>query len=480
MLVFTTTFPVSENLTIEKFVNIAIEWVSNPHSRYSFNNPSWDKSAVFSQKDTTGLVELSINTMFENNSVAIRLRNVEDTIEWVSDFVLADNFLSVQLQRNSTDNANFIPNFHIPYILKMLIRNNYGGADNGLPINTSPLFISEKNIEIISDIIINGNSYNLPVVYVSLGIFNDYAIEFNLLAKKLMGIAHVLVEKDLSTSRSLQKITEDDNPYNGAIQVYFPKRFSKRFIPSNLTTSDHLMSNIVTFINERNLQMKIDDRFQYYYVVQSIQKAKRLESEKKHKKATDDVNLFAEMYNSIDAEKKTLEAANAQLQSELNDSKSKNMYLQEKVATLTDKLNEINDSQNIPLLYQGEEVDFYDGEQHDVLIEVLKSALTQIVPEEDPTPRRRVIIESILERNKSTGIIERKVKLLKQIFKKAKLSKQDIAELKKIGLVLVADDNHYKFLLNGDSRFHTTVAKTTSDKGSANLNAVTQIIRSFF
>ena len=201
---------------------------------------------------------------------------------------------------------------------------------------------------------------------------------------------------------------------------------------------------------------------------------------KKHKKATDDVNLFAEMYNSIDAEKKTLEAANAQLQSELNDSKSKNMYLQEKVATLTDKLNEINDSQNIPLLYKGEEVDFYDGEQHDVLIEVLKSALTQIVPEEDPTPRRRVIIESILERNKSTGIIERKVKLLKQIFKKAKLSKQDIAELKKIGLVLVADDNHYKFLLNGDSRFHTTVAKTTSDKGSANLNAVTQIIRSFF
>lgn len=97
MLVFTTTFPVSERLSIEDFINLAVEWVLNPKSRYNFKKFIWDGSTTFSTTDESGNVELIINTIKETKTVAIRLKNLEDPIEWVSDFIMTNNHVSVQL-----------------------------------------------------------------------------------------------------------------------------------------------------------------------------------------------------------------------------------------------------------------------------------------------------------------------------------------------------------------------------------------------
>lgn len=480
MLVFTTSFPVSSELSVENFIKLAMEWVYNSKSNYNFCPKPWNGSNIFTIKDVAGNVELSINTIKELNTVAVRLKNPDKNIEWVSDFILSNGILSIQLQRNSTDNVNFVPKFHVPYIIKMILKNGYIGKDNELTISDEPIIITPENIDIISDVILNGSEYALPIVYVSMERLERYFVDIEKISRQLAGIAHVLVESDISISKILQEKTNGLNPYNGAVQIYFPKRFSKRFVPNFYSDIQDLRFDIINYINNRNLQMKIEDNLQYFYIVQTIQKAKRMELEEKHKQTTNDINVITDMYDALDKENRTLNDENTQLKSQLNDAKSKIMALQEQTMSLKEKLDEIKNTQKTPLLYYGDEKNLYDNEQYDIVLEILQDSLNTIIPDEIPTPRRRDIVESILKSNKPTGVVNEKVEVLKRVFKNPKLSDQNKTELRKIGICLVSDKTHYKFELLNDSRYYTTVAKTTSDKGCANKNVVAQIKRTFF
>lgn len=480
MLVFTTTFPVSEKLSLEEFIDLAIEWVSNPKSRYDLKNIVWDKSTTFIVSDKSKNVEFTINMIKESNTVAVRLKNLDENIEWISDFILTNNNVSIQLQRNSTDNADYIPKFHIPYILKMIFDKNYGGCDNNLIVNNKPLFITKENINIIIDIINGGSIYKLPIVYISKKIYGDYIIDIEQISRYLAGIAHILVEENTNISKILQKETNDCNPYNGAIQIYYPKNFTKRFVPNTYSSQIEIQRNIINFINERNLQMKIEDKFQYYYVVQNILKSKRLEAEKKHKQTSDDIDSLTEMYDTLDEQYCALKEEKKQLQSELNDAKAKIIGLQDKIESLIERMDELNDTQNVPLLYFGKERDLYEGEQLDILLDVLTEALNKNIKNTTPTPRRRHIVESILERNKPTGVLRNKIKTVEEIFKSPRINAQDKTKLEKIGIFITSENSHYKIKLENDSRYYTTVAKTTSDKGRSNKNVVSNIKNSFF
>lgn len=362
----------------------------------------------------------------------------------------------------------------------MILERNYGGCDNCLNINIGPTIIKEENISIIADIINSENPYKLPVVYISRIISGEYIIDVNQTARTLAGVAHVLVENDISVSRLLQEKTSRANPYNGAIQVYYPKNFTKRFIPDYFSSEKEIQNSIIHFINERNLQMKIDEQYQFYYIKQNILNTKRLEAEKKHKQTINDVDSLTEMYDALEKQYNALKEEKKQLSSELNDSKSRIMFLQDQVMTLNETLNQIKNDQNIPLIYQGNEPDLYEGEQHDILLEVLTDALCNIIPNDTPTPRRRDIIKSILERNKPIGELDNRLQVIKQIFKHPKLTTQDIANLEKNGLHLVSEKNHYKFTFMNKPCYYTTISKTTSDKGRGNKNTVAQIKKSFF
>lgn len=480
MLVFTTTFPISNNLSVESFINLAVEWVSNSKSKYNFDDFIWNGSTTFSVTDMSGNVELSINTINETQTVAIRLKNLDGSIEWISDFIMTNNHISVQLQRNSTDNADYIPKFHIPYFLRMILGKNYGGCDNCLNISTSPTIITEKNISIIVDIINSGSLYKLPIVYISRQMPGDYSIDANQMARKLAGIAHILVENDTSVSRLLQEKTSSANPYNGAIQVYYPKNFTKRFIPEFFYSRKEMQDSIISFISERNLQMKIDEQYQYYYVTQRILNNKRLEAEKKHKQSENDIDSLTEMYDALEKQYQALKEEQEHLSSELNDSKAKTIFLQDQVMELKEKLDQQTNDQNTPLIYHGDEPDLYTGEQHDILLAVLADALNKIIPNDTPSSRRHDVINSILKQNKPIGVLNNKLEVVNQVFKHSKLTKQDIVELQKIGLCLTSDKNHYKFTFMNKPCYYTTVSKTASDIGHGNKNTANQIKRSFF
>lgn len=484
MLVFSSLFPVSKNFTTEEFVELASKWILNDKSRYDFDEFIWDKSPIFSVFDRSGDVEFSIQNCVEIQSTAIRLKKTELNIEWITDLILSDNMLAIQLQRNSSDNVSYIPNFHTPYILKMIFENNYGGEDNGLPITGKPLLVSHNDIDKITALLDNTCNYKLPIVYVSQKSDGKYVVDTLRLSKELAGIAHIWVENDASISKKIKTRNISAKPYAGAVQIFYSNGYTKRFVPNPTELEREIIKNIKSAIISRILQIKIDEKYQYYYVSQNIFQYKiqniKVEKEKNDKQYTDDVNKLIEMCDTLEQERNILLDENKRLQAELNDCKSINMMQQDQIDTYSEKINEMLNADNAPLLYYGEEKDLYDNEQADIIIDILTDVLDKNIERAHPEPRRKHILESILKRNKSSGNLKERINTVERVFKKPKLSSQDKNDLKKAGVYIISEKSHYRLLLENNSRYYTTVAKTTSDKGHANKNVTSNIKRKFF
>lgn len=472
MLVFSTNFPLSENVTIQNFVNLAIEWVLSPNSNYCFEPFSWDGSNSFYKKDKTNHVEFNIQHISSKNIVAVRLKNVEPNIEWISDFVLNNNILSVQLQRNSTDNLEYIPNFHIPYLLKMIFEKEWTGNDNNILVTNQPHFITSENSNIITDIINETSKYKLPIVFVSQKPNGDYFVNINFLSKKLAGSAHILAENDITVSKLIQEKTNGKNPYLGAIQIYFPSTYTKRFLP-NIYDSQITPNNIIKLIHNRKCQMKIDDNFQYYNILQEILQQKREESELKIKEKSDDVNVIMELYSDLQQQYNVLKDERDQLKSELNDLNAKNLML-------SDRIEQMSDGDKKPLLYYGKEKEFYNGEQIDIILNILNDVYNNYTKSEKDHLRRMDIAKSVLNANSPVGERNKRIKDISGTLKNNKISEKTFSSLKKSGLYVAEDNTHYKIRLGNDSRYLVTLSKTTSDKGRSGKNALSEIKKNFF
>lgn len=130
-----------------------------------------------------------------------------------------------------------------------------------------------------------------------------------------------------------------------------------------------------------------------------------------------------------------------------------------------------------PLLFAGEEDDFYEGEVKDVLLAAIDDMLSHTVE----GSRRETILKDVLGSNgyKRTG--EEKAKALKAVLKGYKqLTPNMKRELENLGFIFDEEDNkHYKVYYYGDSRYRFTLAKTPSDHRSG-ANISSDIIKSVF
>lgn len=155
MQIYSTSFPVTEALTIDNFINLVIEW--NQGSPYNkINNLSWDgknRNVKFEE----GNLSLAIEELRAYNTVAIRFHQFdENNVIWTTDMVVNFNekIFTIKLDRETTiDTIEFIPQFKPPIIMKMLLDRGYVGQDGDLEINAKPVAISNANYKIIEDII---------------------------------------------------------------------------------------------------------------------------------------------------------------------------------------------------------------------------------------------------------------------------------------------------------------------------------------
>ena len=170
-------------------------------------------------------------------------------------------------------------------------------------------------------------------------------------------------------------------------------------------------------------------------------------------------------------QQKAIEEAKAEADKILDSFEEDMLKLQEQVEQLSranDALtsenyglrSKINYDDRVPVVFFGDEEEFYSGEIKEMILDALEESLKAATPK----TRRYDVLNDILENNASEKIHEERETIIKNLFKNYKtLSGIMRQELKDIGFEITDDGKHYRLTYYGDDRYKTTIAKTGSD-----------------
>lgn len=476
MLLFSTILDIDSALGKDEFIKMVIDWNQNsPHQENIIKGIVWngERNIKFENEN----LSLEIQEYRNRNIIAIRYIKAEDDgIIWYTDYVMNFNEfkMSIQLDRSyKEDSLISSQQYSTPFFITNLINSNFIIDDHDLPVLYTPIYIDKDKISTLSSIIINGNKYTLPVVYVSKTIYNTDPIDVSILAKKLKGIAHVLVEKSVELNAQIRQECDSKNEYYGSIGIYFPNNTAKNrriYYRDSESFSEiaikKITSNIINYTNAKI----IDTLYTWQGVNISLlgdrllsQRQERINAEEEKEKAKNETQTIFDTFND------DLEKLKAQVNELTNNNealKAENIGLREKLA-----------SDRTPVLYLGEEEDFFTDEIKDVVLSALTEALTNA-----PTPSRyRDILSDIIEENNYSRILENRKTELKNALKSYQRMTSTIKQkLSELGIEIISEDGkHYKLGYYNDSRYIETLSKTPSnDRGIK--NTISQIINKFF
>lgn len=125
----------------------------------------------------------------------------------------------------------------------------------------------------------------------------------------------------------------------------------------------------------------------------------------------------------------------------------------------------LNAAEAVPIVYQGDEEDFYPDEIKDMILAALDEALANT----EAATRRADILEDILKNNLYQHLSEKRKQRVKAVFKGYKnLSSAMKQELLELGMNISEDGKHYKLTYKDDSRYMVTIGKTPSDNRAGN------------
>lgn len=469
MLLFSTTLEIKDTLTKDKFIELIIQWnQSSPYEENIISDIDWNgERNIRFGKDN---LWLDIEEYRNENIIAVRYEKIEqDGIIWDTDYVV--NFttmkIAVQLYRSYKEEAVvFNSSFSAPHFITVLIENGYLKRDGELPILREPIYVTEKNIIFLSEIINQTKKFRLPIVYVSKTVYDYDPVNVNWLASRLKGVAHVLVEKSKQLNNSIRKLCDDKNEYNGGIGVYYPNHAvkHKRFLYRKYVGSDEILLNkvvinVIQYVNSQN----IDSLYTWQGVNNSLlndrfilQKKERQDAENARAKAENEVS---QVFDAFDDDL-------TKLQQHVEELTRTNEVLRYENQGLRSKLNSLGD---IPILKLGDEDEFYQGEIKDIILSTLENVLNGL----SGKSRKADVIKDIIENNNYEHLSDERKQKIKKILKSYNgMNGQIRQQLQELGFEITEEGKHYKLTYFGDGRYWTTLGKTPGDgRNGKNLSA---------
>lgn len=468
MLIFSTKLYVKNKLTDEKFIELAINWVSGGRN-YTFGKIAWDGSEEYTVENPTKSQKFTI--MKYENVVIVHLVNKDGKVIWTNDFILTQKndkrILAVLLYSDAVDMSVKLPKeFNRPILLKWIIRENYGDEDNGLLINDCPLTINGNNLDVARKLILGEAEYLMPIVYVTPSLYTStLKIDCEELAKDLAGVAHVIVEESSEYTKRLRELTDGKNPYDGAVQIYYSANISQRIIPNVSKNIHEFRKEVAYSVFRRLILSRIDDEFSWAKMRYSNLMAKSKES----------IEIAQICDQLLDEKQKKIEASNQRIQ-ELED---RIYQLQSKLQSYEQRFSK-TDSQGGMISIGIQETDLYEDEIKDIILRTLNKELHSM--DADPNlkeSRKYHVLHSISQQNVQTETPEKIVELLKEILNgDGSFNNSKKKQLSELGFE-VEEGKHYKVTYRGDDRYMFTLAKTPSDF-RANKNAVSRASNKLF
>lgn len=468
MLLFSTILNITENLNKERFLELLIKW--NDSAKYAENvvpGVKWngEKNIKF------GTDKLSIEIMDYPNKDILAVRHEKvtaDEVVWDTDFVV--NFkgrkIAIRLDRTFSEDAlEMNAAFSTPHFISLLIEHGYLKDDHDIPVLRDPIMITDDNLDTIQRVVKNKEYYELPVVYVAKDFANQDPISISWLASRLKGAAHVLVEESKDTCQKCADVCDETPEEYGAVRIYYPslgvnrKRFLFRSSTGNVDVRlEKVIRHVIQYWNSQ----RRDILYTWQGVNSAIladnlqnQVVKLAEAESAKQNAEDEIN---QVYEEFDEDIKNL-------QKKLDELSKENEALQMENFGLRAKMNA---SDAMPIIYQGDEEDFYPEEIKDMVLGVLADALNNT----EKGTRQHDVLEDILQNNPYQHLSDERKQRVKNLFKGYKtLTGVMRQELISLGFEISDDGKHYKITYKGDPRYMVTIGKTPSDNRAGSNNA---------
>ena len=464
MLIFSTRLPVKDTLTKGKFFELVVRWnQDSPHHR--IDGIEWDGGYRHRWGDMKNMLEIT-----EYNDVAAaHFVQSEHGVHWTTEFILHTERreIGIYLSREATENTvYFHKEFKPPYFLKLLMRENVLGSDGGLTISEYPhsFGATADEQQVLTQLCLeDAGAFRLPVVYLTRDWFTEHCVvDEGELARRLCGVAHVLVESDKDVSRTLKDLCHGQNVYNGGMAIYFPSvsAAAKRFIPYDGMDVEKVMTQIVRMIFRYMNQQKRErlDTWDGIQMMQMRRQTKQLLAEKRRieenrKQTSKEKEQYWDEYVKAQTQVEALTEQNARLQSEL--------------AVLRARVDSMGEN---PLLYYGDEKEFYQGEMLEFVRTALSEKLDRLPKEKDRHLRCADVLQDLLNANECEEIQAQRQTELKRVLKGYRTLTPEIQSTLIDAGFRITDGKHYKLTYYDDERYTVTMAKSGSDwRGGENL-----------
>lgn len=463
MQIYSTSFPVSEELTPEVLINLVIKWnQGSPHNKIT--NLNWDGKSK-NVKFGDGNLSLAIEEVRKHNLVAIRLHQFdENSIIWNTDIVVDfdKHIFSIKLDRETTINTvGFVPKFKPPVIVNMMLEEKFVGTDNDIPISSNPISINKDNYKVIENAICRNVTYAMPIVYVTKS-WGSYPFKVRELAYRLRGVAHVLVEEDNAISAILKESCKGNNAHHGRVGIYYPGVQGKNRIISysdNKEDGDRRINNIVSIVCSYVNQQARDKMMTWEGVQNELLRLRFESADEKKKLAENEVSqVYDNFSDELEEKERTIEELNNRI-----------MALQAENQGLRAKYEQVSE---VPLLYYGIEEEFFEGEIREQILEILNKQLFSV----RKNTRKEHILQDVLAANESSGVLNEKREQIKQILKGyTKVGDSLKRELREAGFEIKKEGGHYKLIYDDDDRYLFVMAASGSDSQHGGGNLASEI-----
>ncbi len=461
MILFSTILKIKDALTKEQFIDTVIEW--NNSSTYKENIVSGvNADGKCSGRYGTDNLSMEFVEYPEANILAVRHEKITGgDVIWDTDFIVNFNErnISIRLDRTYGEDAVVMNGaFSTPHFISLLIEKGYLADDHGLPVLRTPIELTDSDAELFADIEKTIENYQLPIIYIAKTFDDENPLDVKLLASRLKGAAHVLVEKDKTSCKECIRLCGETKENFGAVRIYYPAKTMprKRFLyRSKSGNAAHRLENVVRHVVQYRNTQKLSILYTWNGVTNTVlgnnldrQMSKRLETEA-------EIN---QVYEVFDEDLKSMQRKLSEL-AKANES----LILENSI--LRAKLNATG---SLPIVYQGEEEDFYPDEIKDMILEILDRTFNNV---ERPS-RRADVLEDILQNNTYQHLGEDRKDRVKNLFKGyTTLSSAMKQELMNLGITIADDGKHYKLTYHNDPRYMVTIGKTPSDRRAGSNNA---------
>lgn len=456
-------FPLGTSVTSQDIFNECLNWIlDSPYTSFAQENFSnLALTADFSLESSHELIEYSYASSEDLTIASLRYHKLSNPLRWITEITTRKDsrsfWIYIHASVVTTSASVNPPGIKKPVLAIRILDRFQAGSDGDFPVTHSPFTLGDTaNGRLIAKGIINGETTNnLPVVYISANPSNRHMVIPARLARKLCGMAHVVVEPSRTFSHDIRPDVLSRNVHGGACGIYWPNgrgvSLFKRGSSEIKDFEDAIFTRVAQALSLSILPVKCN----WEEVIQT----KNRIALKKIKQEGDIATTANQLVQLYKAEIREKDEYIRHLRQDI-----------ERMGSAIKKVEQKTPIQGSLTLNTGEEDDYF---QDEILSTVVMALSDHLKKNTRANSRKAHIISSIIDNNPYSELRQTQAQKIKDNLRGYReMNKKIKKALEDIGFSLSSEGRHWKITYQDDERYTYTLPKTGSDyRGGLNAAA---------